>query len=59
MSNEIFEITKIMNNIKNHDFSVADFKITGAEGEIIVRCLKKEKEALEFDEKVEVPRLWK
>lgn len=59
MSNEIFEITKIMNNIKNHDFSVADFKITGAEGEIIMRCLKKEKEALEYDEKVKVPELWK
>ena len=59
MNSYLFEITKIINNIKNHDFSVADFKITGAEGEIIMRCLKKEKEALEFDEKVEVPGLWK
>ena len=50
MTDELFEITKIMNNIKNHDFSVADLKITKAESEIITMCLETQKHLLDYDE---------
>ena len=47
-NNELFEITKIMNNIKNHDFTVADLKITKDESEIIAKALFKYKFILEY-----------
>ena len=57
MTNEIFEITKIMNNIKNHDFSVADLKITKEESDIITMCLETQKHLLDFDENMKDPIL--
>lgn len=55
MTDELFEITKIMNNIKNHDFSVADLKITKAESEIITMCLETQKHLLDYDENMKEP----
>lgn len=55
MTDELFEITKILNNIKNHDFSVADLKITKAESEVITMCLKTQKNLLDFDEHLKAP----
>lgn len=36
----IFEVTKTLNNIKNHDFSVADYKMCKDEAEIVVEALE-------------------
>ena len=55
MTNELFEITKILNNIKNHDFSVADLKITKKESEVIAMCLETQKNLLDFDENLQDP----
>ena len=38
-NNEIFEITKIMNNIKNHDFSVQTYRMVKEEADIVNRAL--------------------
>lgn len=37
---EIFEVTKVMNNIKNHDFSVQTYRATKEESEILLKALK-------------------
>ena len=55
MTDELFEITKIMNNIKNHDFSVANLKITKEESEIIMMCLETQKHLLDYDENMKEP----
>lgn len=36
----VFEVTKTLNNIKNHDFSVADYKMCKDEAEIVVEALE-------------------
>ena len=36
---KIFEATKTLNNIKNHDFSVADYKMCENESEIVRESL--------------------
>lgn len=32
---DLFEVTKIINNIKNHNFSVADYKLCESEAKIV------------------------
>lgn len=39
-NDEIFEVTKVMNNIKNHDFSVQTYRATKEESEILLKALK-------------------
>lgn len=41
MSNEItlFDIARVRNNIKNHDFTVADYKVCKIEADTIMRAL--------------------
>ena len=34
-----FEITKTINNIKNHDFSVADYKLCKSEADVVLEAL--------------------
>lgn len=36
----VFEVTKTLNNIKNHDYSVADYKMCKDEAEIVVEALE-------------------
>lgn len=55
MTEEIFQVTKIMSNIKNHDFSVSDLKITKAESELIYKYLAKKRNELMFDEQFKDP----
>ncbi len=38
-NNEIFEVTKIMNNLKNHDFTVQNYKMTVEESDVVIRAL--------------------
>jgi len=47
---EIFEITKIMSNIRNHDFTVADYKICKSESEAVMRALSLYLSDLKFDD---------
>ena len=35
----LFEITKIENNIKNHDFSVQNYRMTKEEADIVLPAL--------------------
>lgn len=35
-----FEITKIMNNIKNHDFSVQTYRMSEEESKVVMRALE-------------------
>ena len=55
MTDELFEIIKIMNNIKNHDFSVADLKICKEDAEIITMCLETPNHHLDYDENMKEP----
>ena len=48
-NNEVFETTKIMANIKNHDFSVADYKMCKSESEVVMRALESYLSDLKFD----------
>ena len=48
-NNEIFETTKIMTNIRNHDFSVADYKMCKSESEVVMRALESYLSDLKFD----------
>lgn len=40
ISKEQFETTKIINNIKNHDFTVADYKMSEDEAVYVMLALK-------------------
>ena len=40
ISKEQFETTKIINNIKNHDFTVADYKMSEDEAVYVMFALK-------------------
>lgn len=47
---EIFETTKIMSNIRNHDFTVADYKMCKSESEVVTRALTLYLSDLKFDD---------
>ena len=47
---EIFEITKIMSNIRNSDFTVADYKMCKSESEVVMRALTLYLSDLKFDD---------
>ena len=49
MQNDIFEVTKTLNNIKNHDFSVANYKMCKEEADICIKALELLRESSEFD----------
>lgn len=38
-NNEIFEVTKIMSNLKNHDFTVQTYRMVKEEADVVVRAL--------------------
>lgn len=46
---EVFEITKTMSNIRNHDFTVADYKMCPQESDVVLRALEHYKKAIEFN----------
>lgn len=48
-NNEIFEATKTMNNLKNHDFSVANYKMCELESKVVMRALSVYLSDLRFD----------
>lgn len=35
----LFEITKIMSNIKHHDFDIGDFKLCKKDSEVVMNAL--------------------
>ena len=48
--NEIaFEITKTINNIKNHDFSVADYKLCKNEADYVLEALDMYLSSIRFE----------
>lgn len=49
ISIEEFETTKVLNNIKNHDFTVADYKMCKRESEIAIRALTQYLDSLKYD----------
>lgn len=49
MENELFEITRTMNNIKNHDFSVANYKMCKEEADLCIKALELFGNSLKFD----------
>ena len=51
----LFEITKIINNIKGNDYTVGDYKMCQSEAEFIIPILENEKAGLEFDKKYQNP----
>lgn len=36
-----FEVTKILNNIKQHDFCISDYKMSKSEADIIKKALER------------------
>ncbi len=47
MENELFEVTKILNNLKHNDFSVNDYKLCESEADVVIALLEKRKADLE------------
>lgn len=45
----VFEATKTMSNLKNHDFSVADYKMCSKEADVVIRALQKYIDEINFD----------
>lgn len=54
MSDELFNAQKTLRNIKNHNFTVADYKVCPEEAEIIIEALEKHIKDLTFDEGLKV-----
>ena len=38
---KIFEVTKTLSNMKNHDFSVADYKVCPEESVVVMEALER------------------
>ena len=49
MSEILFDVTKVLNNLKNHDYSVADYKMCKQEADLVIHILKLVKADLEND----------
>lgn len=47
---EIFEVTKIMGNIKHNNFTVGDYKLCESESEVVMRALSMYLSDLKFDD---------
>lgn len=47
MAEELFEITKTLNNLKQHDFVVSDYKMCKQEADVVMDLLQKRKAELE------------
>lgn len=45
--NELFELTKTLNNLKRHDYTVADYKMCKQEADVVMNLLHKRKVELE------------
>ena len=44
---ELFEVTKTLNNMKKHDYTVADYRMCKKEADIVMPLLAKRKVELE------------
>ena len=53
--NELCDLTIVINNIKQHNYTIGDYKLCENEASIVLKYLEKAKKELEFDEKVNVP----
>lgn len=53
-NHEIFEVTKIMSNLKNHDFSVQNYRMVKDEADVVIKALEIYKQFLRAD-KISVP----
>ena len=47
ITEEKFEVTKIMNNLKQHNFQIQDYKICESEAKVIIDVLEKRLVGLE------------
>lgn len=55
MIDELFETTKVLNNMKNNDYEVGNYKVGKEEADLIIRLLEKHKEELTYDLKMKAP----
>ena len=49
MNEEIFEVTKTLSNVRNHDYTVGDYKMCKSESDVCIKALELLKKSLEFD----------
>ena len=40
ISTELFEVTKVLNNLSQHNFDIADYKLCKQEAEVVVKSLE-------------------
>ena len=54
MDNELFEVTKIISNLKNHDYTVQNYKMVKDEADVVIKALEIYKQIIQVD-KISVP----
>ena len=47
---EIFEVTKIISNIRNNNYTVGDYKLCESESKVVLRALEEYLANIKFDE---------
>lgn len=55
MRDELFETTKVLNNMKNNDYEVGNYKVGKDEADLIIKLLEKHKDELTYDLKFKSP----
>lgn len=54
ISEELFNARRTLNNIKNHNYTVADYRICSEEAEVIIKALEKHVKDVSFDEGLKI-----
>lgn len=54
MDNELFEVTKIISNLKNHEFSVQNYRMVKDEADVVIKALEIYLQLIQAD-KISVP----
>jgi len=49
-----FEVTKTLNNIKQHDYTVSDYKMCKSEANIVSEALERYLTDLKYDEELRI-----
>lgn len=54
ISEQLFDVTRTLSNVKNHDYTVSDYKLCKNESDIVVKALNKYLTDLNYDERLKV-----
>ena len=58
ISTELFEVTKVINNLRQHNFEIADYKLCKQEAEVVAQALELYRLGLKM-EGIDIAESWK